>query len=148
MTSSRAFLDTNLLVYAADVHEKVRRRESRELLNSFAARAITPVLSTQVLQEFYSAATRKLGIDPILARGMVHAFRQYEIVTITPDLIETAIDIGILHRLSFWDGLIVAAAETARCDLLLTEDLNHGQVLRGVRVQSPFRAFRKPSGGA
>ena len=56
-----------------------------------------------------------------------------------PPLIEEAIDCSILNRLSFWDALVVVAVEKARCDRLVTEDLNHGQIIRGVRVENPFQ---------
>ncbi len=75
-----------------------------------------------------------------MARGLVHAFRRYEVVTVSPDLIESAIEISILHPLSFWDSLIIAAAETTSCGVLFSEDLSHGQVVRGVRIENPFRA--------
>jgi predicted nucleic acid-binding protein len=62
-----------------------------------------------------------------------------EVVTVGSDLIKEAIDTSIQNGISFWDALIVVAAEAARCRYLHTEDLNDGQVIRGVRIQKPFR---------
>ena len=84
------------------------------------------------------SATKKLNIEPLTEKSMVHAFRNLEVVTIAPSMIEEAIDISILNKLSFWDALIIAAAENARCSTLLSEDLNHGQIIRGVIVINPF----------
>ncbi len=135
---SKVFLDTNILVNAADNSDTEKKEQSRALLTSFLNDGVICAVSTQVLQEFYVVATRKLGIEPLMAKDMVHSFRNYEVVRVVPDLIEDAIDISILNQLSFWDALIVAAAESARCENILTEDLNHGQVIRGVRVKNPF----------
>ena len=135
---SKVFLDTNVLVYAADGRTPKKQRRARELLKEVAARG-DGVVSTQVLQEFYVAATRKLGIEPLPAKAMLHPFTHFEVVTITPELIEQAVDCAVLLELSFWDALIVVAAESARCTTLWTEDLNEGQVMRGVRVENPFR---------
>lgn len=136
-TMSKVFLDTNLLVYAADQDAAAKRQRARDLL-----RAAVPVgvLSTQVLQEFYVVATRKLHLSPELAKSLVHGFRRFELVTVTADLIEAAIDTSTVHQISFWDALIVVCAEGARCTELWTEDLNAGQILRGVRVVNPFTA--------
>jgi len=96
------------------------------------------VLSTQVLQEFYVVAVTKLGMDPLAAKAAVRAFAHFDVVTVTPELIENAIDCSVLSQLSFWDGLILAAAEAACCDTLCTEDLQNGQVIRGVTIENPF----------
>ena len=57
---------------------------------------------------------------------------------ITPDIIKEAIDCSIINRLSFWNALIVAAAESAKCQRIWTEDLNDGQVIRGVKIKNPL----------
>ncbi len=134
---AKGFLDTNILVYAADSSLPDKQRQARTLMNGLAAQS-EGVLSTQVLQEFYVATTRKLNVAPLQAKNMVHAFGHFEVVTVTPDLIEDAIDCSILAQLSFWDALILVAAESAQCSHLWTEDLSHGQIIRGVRVINPF----------
>ena len=96
------------------------------------------VISTQVLQEFYVAATKKLKADPVIVKDIMRSFENFEIVTITPTIINDAIDCSILNVLSFWDALIVSAAGYAKCAKLWSEDLNTGQVIRGVKIENPF----------
>jgi predicted nucleic acid-binding protein len=97
------------------------------------------VISTQILQEFFSAATRKLGIEPLKARQHLRDFRVFDIVQITPALIEEGVDASILNTISFWDGLVLASAAAAKCSEVLSEDLTHGQSINGVVIQNPFR---------
>lgn len=134
---SKIFIDTNLLVYSMDQHDLEKKRKCRDLLLSLAGDR-KGVISTQVMQEFYVAATRKLGADALTVKDILHAFERFEIVMITPEMIKNAIDCGIISRISFWDALVVVAAEAAHCELLWTEDLNHGQIIRGVRIENPL----------
>ena len=134
---SKIFVDTNILIYAADAAEPGKQRKSQALLRSLCDERIG-VISTQIMQEFYVIAVRKLGIDPILAKSLIHALQKYETVVVDAALIEEAVDCSILNRLSFWDALIVASAEKANCQFLWTEDLHHGQVIRGVKIENPF----------
>jgi predicted nucleic acid-binding protein len=96
------------------------------------------VISTQIMQEFYVAATRKLGVAPLVAKGVLKTFATFEIVTISPPLIQEAIDCSILNQVSFWDALVLAAAAAAGCSTVYSEDLNAGQTILGVKVQNPF----------
>lgn len=98
----------------------------------------TGVISTQVLQEFYVNATRKLGVSPAEAQDMVRDLRNLDVVTVTADLIEESIGISVANQLSFWDALVLAAAKAARCSTLVTEDLSHGSRLVGIRIENPF----------
>ncbi|MBM3789228.1 MAG: PIN domain-containing protein [Acidobacteria bacterium] len=95
-------------------------------------------MSTQVMQEFFVAATRKLGVEPLAAKGVLKAFTVFEIVQVSAALIHEAIDCSILNQLSFWDSLILAAAASAGCKTVLSENLNAGQNILGVKVQNPF----------
>ena len=135
---ARSFLDTNVLIYSIDRSNPGKQDTALELIARHAKER-TGIISTQVLQEFYSAATRKLGVDPLQARQHLRDFRIFDIVQVTPAIIEEGIDCSILHQLSFWDGLIIAAAATAASSELLSEDLNHGQVIQGITVRNPFR---------
>ncbi len=137
---SKAFLDTNILAYAADGRNKSRQQTSRGLIRDLGKKSIRQVISTQVLQEFYVVATKKLGIEPLIAKALVHSFGKFEVVSVTPEIIESGIECSILQQTSFWDGLIIAAAEAGRCNVLFSEDLNHGQVIRGVLIQNPFKS--------
>ena len=93
---SKVFLDTNILVSAVDNSDPGKKEQSRSLLTSFLNDGVACAISTQVLQEFYVVATRKLGIEPLMAKNMRHSFRNYEVVTIVPELIEEAVDVSIL----------------------------------------------------
>ena len=65
-------------------------------------------------------------------------FTLFEVVQVTTERILRAVDISAFHRLSFWDSLIISTAEAARCETLLTEDMNDGQIIEGVRIVNPF----------
>ena len=134
---SKIFIDTNILVYSIDKREPVKRKNARKVLSGIVD-SHQPVISTQVIQEFYVVATTKLKADSVLVKNIIHDFRNMEIVAVDLELIEQAIDIGLVSRLSFWDSMIIAAAEKARCDFVFSEDLSAGQSYRGVVVLNPF----------
>jgi len=134
---SKVFLDTNILLYSVDKKEPTKRENARQCLASLKGE-IAGVISTQVLQEFYVIATKKLGGDPVTTKELLQYFQKFEVVTVTPPMIEQAVDCSVLSQLSFWDALIVTAAEQAKCEMIWTEDLNAGQVIRGVRVENPL----------
>ncbi len=135
---SKIFLDTNILIYSLDSSNPRKKEISRKYLKK-CAEDNCGVISTQVLQEFFMVSTKKMGVDPLTAKSLVHSFQNFETVLVAPELIENAIDCHILNRISFWDALIVAAAESSRCETVLTEDMNHGQIIRGVRIHNPFK---------
>jgi len=134
---SKVFMDTNILVYSMDGSNLLKQQTCRRLLRE-AATQNTGVISTQVMQEFYVAATSKLRADPLIVKDILRSFERFEIVVVLPSLIKEAIDCSIIQRLSLWDALIIVAAESANCETLLTEDLNNGQVIRGVRIENPL----------
>jgi predicted nucleic acid-binding protein len=139
---SKVFVDTNILVYCMDDSDKNRKATCRNLVEALTG-DLYGVISTQVLQEFYVSATRKLGADPLVVKDILHAFRRFETVVITPEIIKDAIDCSLINRISFWDSLIVVAAESARCEKIWTEDLNDGQIIRGVRIENPLKTPTK-----
>jgi predicted nucleic acid-binding protein len=134
---SKIFIDTNILIYSIDAHDPSKKEKCRGLLRSLTGKS-KGVISTQVMQEFYVAATKKMNADALIVKDILHAFERFEIVMITPEMIKTAIDCSLINRISFWDALIIVAAETARCEILWTEDLNDGQIIRGVRIKNPL----------
>ncbi len=85
------------------------------------------------------ASTTKLGADVLIVKDILHSFERFETIIITPQIIKEAIDCSIINKLSFWDALIVTAAEGAKCEKLWSEDLNDGQVIRGVRIENPLK---------
>lgn len=134
----KVFLDTNVLVYACDRDNPEKQAKARSLIQRHA-RGDSPCISTQVLQEFYVAATRKLGIEPLQAKAIMATFQHFETALVDRDDIHRAIDGNILLQISFWDALIIATAHKLRCDVVYSEDLNHGQTYNGLLVQNPFR---------
>ena len=134
---SKIFIDTNILVYSLDQFDPVKQKKCRSLLETLVD-DFKGVISTQVLQEFYLTAVKKLGADPLLIKDILHAYERFGTIIITPDTIKEAIDCSIINRLSYWDAFIIVAAESAQCEKLWSEDLNEGQIIRGVRIENPL----------
>lgn len=135
------FVDTNVLVYRFDITEPDKQRQCERWLDSLWSEG-TGRLSIQVLQELYATLTRKLDhpLEPVEAQTIVRSLFSWRPVVIDRATIEGAWRLQESYSLSWWDALIVAAAQVAGCPFLLTEDLSHGQVLDGVRVVDPLRA--------
>ncbi|MBM4394795.1 MAG: PIN domain-containing protein [Deltaproteobacteria bacterium] len=137
MSEGRFFLDTNVLVHAADASSPGKRRRARELIRkAFGARQ--GCVSTQVMQEYFSVLTRKMGVPAPAARAQVVKIGELPVVQIDADVVLGAIDLHIIHGLSFWDALIVKSAAVAGCRRVYSEDLAHDQVVDGVRIVNPF----------
>lgn len=137
--AERVFIDTNVLLYADDLDAGDKREKAHEILHQVYVDG-NGVISTQVLQEFFVASTRKLGVPPDIARRKVELLARLDVVTIQPTLILDAIDLHRLHSLSFWDALILRAASASGCRRLLTEDLQSGRTIAGVQIENPFAA--------
>lgn len=137
--SDRVFVDTNILVYANDTSAGDKHEKAKKIVADLWASGLG-VLSTQVLQEFYNAVTRKVP-KPIAieqARKQVSDLSKWELVVVGVDDILDAIDIQERHGFSFWDCLIISTAVTGDAKVLMTEDLSDGQDIRGVRVTNPL----------
>jgi predicted nucleic acid-binding protein len=137
MNDGRFFLDTNILVYACDGSNPGKQRRARSLISD-AYRTRMGCVSTQVLQEYFVVTTRKAGIAPVDARAQIVKLKELNVVQVDPDLVIGAIDLHIIHRLSFWDALVVKSAVVAGCRRLYSEDLQHDSVVDGVRIANPF----------
>ena len=134
-----AFVDTNVLVYAFDRQAGSRHDLARLLLADLWASG-AGALSTQVLQEFYATTTRKLA-QPLsrgAAREVVEAYRRWPVLTIGPSDIVAASELEERHSLSFWDALIVVAAQRSGAVRLLSEDMQAGRRFAGLVVENPF----------
>lgn len=139
--SGRAFLDTNVLVYAYDASEPKRMVVAQRLLEA-ALRTDDACISAQVLGEFFVTVTRKIRA-PLTAKAaneIVALLGKLTVVTIDLHLVRQAIRIQGEHGLSYWDALILAAAARGGCEEVLTEDLNPGQAILGMRIRNPFSA--------
>ena len=136
---TRSFFDTNVLIYLFDEDETEKKVRAQEIFGREAG-AGRAVLSTQVLQEFYVNATRKLSppLPSEVAEERVQDFSRLSLVRIETAMILSAIVRSREYMLSFWDALIVEAALKGGADRLLTEDLQHGQEIEGLRIENPF----------
>jgi predicted nucleic acid-binding protein len=136
--SARSFFDTNVIVYSDDKDAPAKQRRVIELLSEHR-RDGTGVVSLQVLQEYFVTVTRKLHLDPGIARRKVELLAELDVaIPETADVL-AAIDLHRLHGFSFWDALIVRAAKQSGCSVLFSEDFQHGRKVDGVRVVDPFR---------
>ena len=134
------FVDTNVLVYARDASDP----EKQAVAAAWIAHLWTSAggrLSVQVLQEYYVTMTRKLdpGLPAEEAREDVRDLTAWRPIRIDEAIVEAAWRVEDRFELSFWDSLIVAAAQAADCEGLLTEDLHHGLEIDGLRIADPFR---------
>lgn len=140
-TTQLVFIDTNILVYAHDASETKKQPVAKALLEDLWLSSLG-TLSTQVLQEFYVAATRKF--DPPMsrreAREIVSAYGEWGLVHIDLTMIINASLLEERHQLSFWDALIVEAAKRSGAQQLISEDLSAGSRIGGIKFQNPFGA--------
>lgn len=136
---TRSFFDTNVLVYLFDDNEPEKKARAQEVFGREAG-AGRACLSMQVLQEFYVSVTRKLAssLSSEVAEERVRDLSRLTLVRVEAAMILSAIVRSREYTLSFWDALIVEAALEGGADLLLTEDLQHGQVIEGLRIENPF----------
>lgn len=136
--SARSFFDTNVLVCADDKAAPAKRKRAIELVADHR-RAGTGVVSLQVLQEYFATVTRKLHVDPQIARRKVELLAEFDVVSPEVADILAAIDLLRLHRFSFWDALVLQAAKQAGCRVLFSEDLQEARQIDGIQVVNPFR---------
>ena len=137
--TGRTFLDSNIIVYSVDESpaEKVKHERAIEVLSRQPENL---VLSTQILQEFYVVTTRKLKkpLSEERAAKAIRGLSKLHVVSIDASLMLAAADTSRTVKLSLWDALIIEAASRAGCDRVLSEDLNAGQVIRGITIENPF----------
>ena len=134
------FVDTNILVYAHDLSAGRKSEVAEKLLRQLWDSELGAV-SLQVLNEYFVNVTRKIPKPLSVVEAQNHV-RRYAAWIHSDSSISTslrAIDLMQVHKLSFWDGMVIAAAEEAGAAEIITEDLNHGQIVAGVRIVNPFR---------
>jgi predicted nucleic acid-binding protein len=141
--NGKTFVDTNILIYAHDVDEKEKHRVAKEVLYELWANH-TGFLSTQVLQEFYVNVTRKIS-KPLTKKSARAIVDNYAIwcVDTTPADIMAAFRIENEAQIGFWDALICAAALKIGAQRILSEDLNAGQKVAGIRIENPFEHLKR-----
>jgi len=137
--SDRIFVDTNILVYAHDLSAGDRHTKAFALIESLWETE-TGITSTQVLQEFYVTVTRKIKnpLTPAKAREIIRNYLAWPVQINDPEMTIRASEIEEKNSLSFWDALIVAAALRMQGQKIITEDLNHGQIIEGILVENPL----------
>ena len=147
--TGRCFVDANVLVYARDPRAPVKQARAAEWIARLwrERRACT---SVQVLSEFYVIATRKL--EPRVSRELawddVRQYLAWPVQSIDEQVMEGAYRIEYRYRLSWWDSLVVSAAQALACETLLTEDLQDGMTFGSLRVRNPFlHAVTEPDAG-
>lgn len=135
----KVFLDTNILIYAHDMDSGLKHDVALSIIKKIWEEE-TGIISTQVIQEFYVNVTRKIPkpITPIQARDIILNYFSWQMEAIEPYTILSASEIEEKYVLSFWDSLIIATASQSEAKKILTEDLNHGQVIEGVLIENPF----------
>lgn len=132
------FVDTNILLYSLDLEpaDAGKTAIATEILTRSDL-----ALSVQVLQEFYVQATHVRRPDALphdMAARLIQKWLRFRIQETTLAVLQSALDLKDRYQISYWDAAILAAAKSARCQQLLSEDLNHGQDYDGITVINPF----------
>ena len=131
--NERSFIDTNVVIHLLS-GDAAKADRSEEII------AGGGVASVQVLNEFVSAARRKLNLSWVEIREVLAALRaSLDVSAVTPAIHARALDIAETRGLHIYDASIVAAAVETGCTKVFTEDLQHGQVIDGVRIEDPYR---------
>lgn len=140
MSDARAFFDTNILVYCFDQIEVRKQRIAHRLVLEQGVME-RGVICYQVEQEFLSVAIQMLRA-PEAVRRIHHGFQQlsggFEIVPSSEKLFQDALVLWERHSIAWYDSLIIAAAKSAKCDVLYSEDMQHGLRLDNLRIVNPF----------
>lgn len=133
MTGTERFFDTNVLLYLLSGDEARAERAEEEVAKG-------GIVSVQVLNEFAAVASRRLAMSFVEIRDVLRVVRTAcKVVPLGEDTHDLALQLAQRHRLSMWDSLIIASARLAECRIVLSEDMQDGQLLAGLRVRNPFR---------
>lgn len=138
--NDKYFIDSNIIVYAHDIANPHKQEVAKRLIFE-GLKNDTGVISTQVLSEFFVTVTKKiekpLPID--IAQREIQLLGNLSVIEIEFEMVLQAIETHRQNRISYWDSLIVAAAQRSHCSKLYSEDLNDGQIINNVQVINPFR---------
>ncbi len=135
--AERITLDSNVIVYAFDPRDPVKKATAQQLL--WASQSAGAILTTVSLGEFFWVATRKSIASPMTAREKLSdLITMFDVVSYGTDALEMAAIEVNAGRLSFWDAVILAAAEQAGCTVCFSEDMQDGARLGGITVRNPF----------
>ena len=136
----KSFVDTNILIYAHDRNAGLKHELARQLLERLWSTG-QGVVSTQVLQELCVNLRRRVAqpLPAVEIRKLVEDYLSWEVVVNTPESILAALEIEEHYQLSYWDALILHAAESCGATVLYSEDLKAGQHYGAVEVVNPLR---------
>ena len=135
--TARAFVDTNVFVYAAAFNDPDKATQARSLLGQIM-KSRSGVISSQVMVEFASTLVNKFGEPAAKVKPLMDMFDPFKVVAMTKAHVLSALEIRDRSQVNYWDALIVAAAISANCSTLYTEDLSHGQSIKGIKIVNPF----------
>jgi predicted nucleic acid-binding protein len=144
--NDRVFFDTNILVYAYDQHDPKKQTKAQELLTD-GIKQERLFLSVQVLGEFFNVVTRHIPqpMSPGEAKEIINTLSILPVQDIDMTMVKRAIDTHEMYQISYWDSLIVSAAERSGCRIILSEDLSDGQTYHNILVNNPFKDEQKIS---
>ena len=136
--NAKVFFDSNILVYFADSADSQKQQLAGQIIKN-AVINDNGIISTQSLQEFFAATTRKLLCSKEKAREYLENFGEsLTVEQVSVAHILKAVDICIKNQFSFWDSLILAAAIKSGCSICYSEDMRNGQIVQGVKIINPF----------
>ena len=140
MKEGKVFVDTNIIVYAYDISAGEKHKKAMEIMGNLWDSG-HGIISSQVLQEFFVNATRKIAkpLDVVTAKEIVKDLLKWKVVNVNGDMILEAMDIHSSHKYSFWDSMIIAAAIEGGAGTILSEDLSDSQMVKGVVIKNPFK---------
>ncbi len=135
--TDKIFIDSNILIYSIDDGEPLKQEIADSIIERLSENG--GIISTQVLQEFFNVATKKLKLPKAFVKEVIERLADCFIVhqNSVQDILH-AIEISIKTQFSFWDSLIIAAAISENCIELYSEDLNDGQIVENVLIRNPL----------
>lgn len=137
---SLCFIDANIIVYANDCRDKVKQDTAIKLIAKHI-RDRSGAVSVQVLQEYAATAINKLSQKTDVVMRQIRLLESLRVVTPSAGSVIRTVEIHSTYSISFWDAAIIAAAEVAECEIVLSEDMNSDQYYCGIKVVNPLRPF-------
>ena len=132
----KAFIDTNIIIYAHDKKEPIKRKIASSILNTLWESDVKPIISIQVLQELYVNLSRFLAHKE--TNEILNIYKYWEIIDNSFPIFERAVSLSQKYKLSFWDSSILSSAIAGGAGIIYTEDLNHGQKIEDITILNPF----------
>lgn len=134
MIDNFVFVDSNIWLYAFMSAESEKTKKAEEIINNSNI-----ILSTQIVNEICVNLIKKAGYsEPEIQQAIKNIYRCYQVVPIDEETIIEASIIRSIHQLSYWDSLVVVSAITSKCTILYSEDMQHNQIVQGVKIVNPF----------